>query len=155
MGTPERLFKIWLDGNDRRGPWVGDGYRKLDSKVGGRFRWDDRSWYDLGGDGGHWPHYGQFLTIDDSKLPYVIEYTWQGQEWTDGNDCVVKVEITKKDDEFCEVAVTMRNLPDTWHGHEHQPAWVRILHEIGSKCWNNTGEKDRLATGVDLSKVEY
>ena len=155
MGTPDGVFKIWLDGNDRRGPWVGDGYRKLEPRVGGKFRWDDRNWYDQGGDGGHWPHYGKFLTIDDSKLPYVIEYSWQGKEWTDDNDCLVRVEISKKDEQFSNVSLTMSKLPDNYHGYEHKPAWVRILHEMHAKCWNNTGEKDRLATGVDLSKVEY
>ncbi|KIX01208.1 uncharacterized protein Z518_08933 [Rhinocladiella mackenziei CBS 650.93] len=75
--------------------------------------------------------------------------------WTEGKTCKVLVKFSKHDEKFTKVVLSMTGLPDNWLGYEHKAAWTRILHEIGSKCWNNTGKEDRLATGWDGSEVTY
>lgn len=146
LASPDRVFQVWLDGNDRRGPWVGDGDRKIDGKIGGDFSWDDRNFSDLGGGGGCWGHWGKFLEIDNTKIPYLIEYTWRSQ-WTDNLDTRVRVEFSKAedDDRFTKIKLCMAGLPDNRHGYEHKNAWIRILGEMGAKFWGNAEEKDRVS----------
>lgn len=144
MVTPERLYQIWLDGNDSRGPWVGDGERKIDAHEGGEFSWDDRNFSDLGGGGGCWGHWGKFTRLNNQTLPYNIEYTWKSH-WTDNLDTAVQVamEPDAEDPRFTTVTLSMTGLPDNRHGYEHKNAWIRILGEMGAKTWGNSGEKDQ------------
>lgn len=149
FATPERVFQVWLDGNDRRGPWVGTGDRVIDPRVGGKFEWYDQDFYDMGGGGGCWGHWGEFTKIENSKLPYVIEYTWMSPDWTDEQTTVVHVELDKSpyDNDHTRVRLSQSNLPDNYHGWEHKNAWIRILGEMSARFLGNAGEKDRTATG--------
>ncbi len=140
LATPERLFAIWLNGQDRRGPWVGDGMRIIEPRVGGLFYWPDRNFSDMGGGGGEWAHYGRFLQIEE---PHLIEYTWMSQ-WTDGLESVIRVELREFEDDkqFTKVTLRQSGLPDNRHGYEHKNAWIRILGEMGARLWGNNGEHD-------------
>jgi hypothetical protein len=144
MATPERVYQVWLDGNDSRGPWVGDGERKLDPVVGGNLVWYDHNWADLGGGGGNWGHWGQFSKLNNKTLPYNIEYSFRSH-WTDQYDTnvLVSMDKDKEDDRFTKVTLSMTGLPDNRHGYEHKNAWIRILGEMGAKFWGNAGEKDQ------------
>ena len=144
MASPDRIFQVWTDGNDSRGPWVGDGERHLDARVGGEYSWYDRNFSDLGGGGGSWGHWGNFTVVSKETLPYKIEYTWKSQ-WTDHYDTMVLVsmDVDKTDERFTTVSLSMTGLPDNRHGYEHEHAWIRILSEMNAKLWGNTEEKDK------------
>lgn len=144
MASPDRVFQVWMDGNDSRGPWVGDGERHLDPREGGEFSWEDRNFSDLGGGGGHWGHWGKFTKINNKTLPYNIEYTWRSQ-WTDQYETMVLVslDVDKDDERFTKVSLSMTGLPDNRHGYEHKNAWIRILGDMGAKFWGNAGPEDK------------
>jgi uncharacterized protein YndB with AHSA1/START domain len=144
MAKPRRVFQVWTDGNDSRGPWVGDGDRHLDAWEGGEFSWDDRNFSDLGGGGGCWGHWGKFTKLNSAELPYNIEYTWRSQ-WTDQYETMVLVsmEPDKSDERFTVVTLSMTGLPNNRHGWEHKNAWIRILGDMGAKFWGNAEEEDK------------
>ena len=125
--APEVLFDVWLDGSSPRGPWVGDGARRLDPVVGGVFYWSDKNWTDLETGGGDWPHYGHFLRIE---RPWLIEFTWMS-EFTRGLDTVVSVAFRKAEG-GTEVALRHAGLPDDQAGWDHKNAWIRILGHVGA-----------------------
>ena len=125
--APEALFDVWLDGSSPRGPWVGDGTRRLDPVVGGVFYWSDKNWTDLETGGGDWPHYGRFLQIE---RPWLIEFTWMS-EFTRGLDTVVSVAFREVEG-GTEVALRHAGLPDDQAGWDHKNAWIRILGHVGA-----------------------
>lgn len=144
MASPDRVYQVWLDGNDSRGPWVGDGERHIDGRVGGKYSWDDRNFSDMGGGGGCWGHWGEFTKLNNQTLPYNIDYTWKSQ-WTDQYDShmLISMDTDKTDERFTKVTVRQTGLPDNRHGYEHRHAWIRILGEMGAKFWGNADVKDK------------
>ena len=125
---PEVLFDVWMDPSDPRGPWVGDGARRLDPTVGGAFYWFDRNFSDLEGRQ-EWPHYGRFVHLERPKL---IAYTWVS-EFTAGLESVVTVTFRPiGEGAQTEVTLCHRGLPDNQDGLDHRDAWIRILGEIGA-----------------------
>ncbi|GAB3567608.1 hypothetical protein GCM10027445_16160 [Amycolatopsis endophytica] len=142
MATPQRVYDVWLSPDDPRGPWVGDGQRALDARVGGRYNWFDHNFSDLGGGGGAWDHWGEFTRLEPGKL---IEYTWTS-EWTDYYETKILVEfaVDSDDPRFCAITLTQSNLPDNWHGHEHSKAWMRILGEMSARFWGNAERVSRV-----------
>ena len=125
--APEVLFDVWLDGDSARGPWVGDGARRLDPVVGGPFYWSDKNWTDLETGGGDWPHYGRFLRIERPRL---VEFTWMA-EFTHGLDSSVTVTFRAAEG-GTEVALRHSGLPADQSGRDHQNAWIRILGHVGA-----------------------
>ena len=125
--APEVLFETWLNADSPRGPWVGDGARRLDPVVGGLFFWSDKNWTDGQNGGGDWPHYGRFLRIEPCR---VVEFTWVS-EFTHGLDSVVTVTFAKVQG-GTEVTLRHAGLPDDQVGRDHQDAWRRILAHVGA-----------------------
>lgn len=125
--SPEQLFDVWLDGDSPRGPWVGNGARRLDPVVGGVFYWADKNWTDLETGGGDWPHYGRFLRIE---RPQLVEFTWVS-EFTHGLDSVVTVAF-RETEGGTEVTLRHSGLPDDQAGLDHKNAWIRILGNVGA-----------------------
>lgn len=130
----EVLFDVWLDGDSPRGPWVGDGARRLDPVVGGLFYWSDKNWTDLETGGGDWPHYGRFLRIERPRL---VEFTWMS-EFTHGLDTVVAVSFREAEG-GTEVMLRHSSLPDDQAGRDHQNAWIRILGHVGAHFSSGVG----------------
>lgn len=111
--TPQELSDAWLDGDSPRGPWLGDGARRIDPVVGGAYYW-----VDLEGEKSP-PHYGRFLRIERPRL---IEYTFMS-EFTHGLDSIVTVEPARRQG----WARSQESLD--WHPRQCRRAFFRQLHQ--------------------------
>lgn len=119
--TPQELSDAWLDGDSPRGPWLGDGARRIDPVVGGAYYW-----VDLEGEKSP-PHYGRFLRIERPRL---IEYTFVSK-FTHGLDSIVTVEFASTGGQT-EVTLRHSGLPDGKDGLDHKKAWIGILANVGA-----------------------
>ena len=124
--SPEEIYGVWLDPESPKGPWVGDGLRRVDATEGGLYYWSDRNFSDTEG-GLEWAHYGRFLEL---KAPSLIRYTWMSQ-FTHGLESEIRVQFEPLSG-GTKVSLTQLGLPDGKDGLDHKHAWVRILGEMGS-----------------------